>query len=101
MPIKGDILVGHDVWFGYKSLIQSGVSIGSGSIVAAGANVVKDVPPYSVVAGNPGKVVKRRFDEKTIEALLEISWWDWDINKITKNLSAIVNADLNKLKNLS
>lgn len=98
LPVKGDILVGNDVWFGYDSLIMNGVTIGHGAIIASKAVVVKDVPPYSIVAGNPAKIVKTRFDSKIIDRLLEISWWDWSIEKITKNLQALCHLDMDKLE---
>ena len=98
LPVRGDILIGNDVWFGYDSLIMGGVKIGDGAIIAAKAVVVKDVTPYSIVAGNPAKVVKMRFDDKTIERLLQIAWWDWDIAKISQNLSLICNLDVDRLE---
>jgi len=98
LPTKGDIIVGNDVWFGYDSLIKGGVTIGDGAIIASRTVVVKDVPAYSIVAGNPAKVVKMRFDDKTIERLLKISWWDWPIEKINQNLSLISGADIDKLE---
>lgn len=98
LPVKGDIIVGNDVWFGYDSLIMNGVTIGNGAIIATRAVVVKDVPAYSIVAGNPARVVKMRFDDKTIERLQKIAWWDWDIEKITKNLKLIANLDIDKLE---
>lgn len=98
-PMRGDILVGNDVWFGYSSLIMPGVEIGHGAIIAAGTVVKKPVPPYAVVAGNPGRVVKMRFDEATIERLLQIAWWDWEIGKINRNLKWICHADLKKMEN--
>lgn len=98
LPVKGDIVVGNDVWLGYDSLIKNGVSIGDGAIVAARSVVVKDVPPYAIVAGNPAKVVKLRFDEITIKRLLDIAWWNWDIDKINRNLSIICSLDVNKLE---
>lgn len=98
LPVKGDIIVGNDVWFGYNTLIKNGVNIGNGAIIAAGSVVVKDVPAYSIVAGNPAKVVKMRFDAKTIERLEKLAWWDWDITKITKNLKLICNLDLDALE---
>ena len=98
LPVKGDIIIGHDVWLGYDCLIKNGVKIGNGAIVATKACVTKDVPAYAIVAGNPAKVVKMRFDEKTIEQLEEIAWWDWDIEKITRNLKAITKLDLEALK---
>lgn len=98
LPTKGDLVVGNDVWFGYDSLIRGGVTIGDGAIIATRAVVVKDVPPYAIVAGNPAKVVKMRFDDKTIERLLQISWWNWDIEKITRNLPLICNLDVDQLE---
>ena len=97
-PVKGDIIVGNDVWFGYDSLIRGGVKIGDGAIIATRAVVVKDVPPYAIVAGNPAKVVKMRFDDKTIDRLLRISWRDWDIEKINRHLSLICNLDVDRLE---
>lgn len=98
LPIKGDIVVGNDVWFGYNTLIKGGVKIGNGAIIAANAFVVKDVPDYAIVAGNPGKVVKMRFDEATIQRLNKIAWWDWSPEKITKNLNLISNLDIDALE---
>lgn len=74
---KGDIIVGNDVWIGKKADILSGVKIGDGAIVGAEAVVTKDVPPYAIVAGNPAKIIRYRFDKETIEKLLEIKWWDF------------------------
>lgn len=99
LPVKGDIIIGNDVWMGYDCLIKNGVTVGDGAIIAARAVVVKDVPPYAIVAGNPAKVVKMRFDDMTIERLLRIAWWNWDIAKINKNLSAICALDIDNLEN--
>lgn len=99
LPIKGDIVVGNDVWFGYNSMIKSGVTIGDGAIIATNAFVVKDVPPYSIVGGNPAKVIKMRFDEATIKRLQKIAWWDWDIEKITRNLHVLSHLDVDALEN--
>ncbi|MHC9511152.1 Vat family streptogramin A O-acetyltransferase [Kangiella sp. M94] len=97
LPYKGDTVIGHDVWLGYESTIMPGVSIGHGAIVASKSVVTADVPAYSVVGGNPAKVLKHRFDETTIEKLLAIAWWDWSAEKITENLGAIVNSDIEAL----
>lgn len=99
LPVKGDIVVGNDVWFGYDSLIKGGVTIGDGAIIATRAVVVKDVPAFSIVAGNPARVVKMRFDDATIKRLLHIAWWNWEIEKINRNLSIICNLDVNALEN--
>ncbi len=101
LPVKGDIVVGNDVWFGYDSLIKNGVTIGNGSIIAARAVVVKDIPAYSIVAGNPAKVVKMRFDDNTINRLQKIAWWDWNIEKINLNLKLICNLDIDRLEEAS
>lgn len=98
LPVKGDIIVGNDVWFGYDSLIMNGVTIGNGAIVAARSVVVKDVPAFSIVAGNPAKVVKMRFDEASIKRLEKIAWWDWPIDKINRNLKLICHLDIDSLE---
>lgn len=98
LPVKGDIIIGNDVWLGYDSLIKNGVTIGDGAIVAARAVVVKNVPPYAIVAGNPAKVVKMRFDDNIIKRLLRIAWWNWDIDKINKHLNLICSLDVDKLE---
>lgn len=100
LPVKGDIIVGNDVWFGYDSFVRGGVTIGDGAIIAARAVVVKDVPPYAIVAGNPGKIVKMRFDDNTIKRLLQIAWWDWDIEKINRHLPLICSPDIDQLENV-
>jgi serine acetyltransferase len=82
---KGDIIIENDVWVGATSTIMSGVKISNGAVVAGGSVVVKDVPPYAIVAGNPAKVVKYRFSEEQIEKLIKISWWDWEEQKIRDN----------------
>lgn len=79
---RGDIVIGHDVWIGYGALILSGVHIGNGAVVAARSVVRSDVEPYSIVAGNPSRHVKFRFDESTVEALEKIAWWNWPLSKI-------------------
>ncbi|MCE5316570.1 MAG: CatB-related O-acetyltransferase [Parachlamydia sp.] len=98
LPVKGDIIVGNDVWFGYDSLIKNGVTIGHGAIIATRAVVVKDVPPYAIVAGNPAKVVKMRFNDATIQRLLSLAWWDWSIEKINRNLQLLCSLDLDRLE---
>ncbi len=98
LPVKGDLIVGNDVWFGYNCLIKGGVTIGDGAIIAAGAVVVKDVPPYAIVGGNPARILKMRFDEATIKRLLAISWWDWPIDKINRHLKLICHLDIDRLE---
>ncbi|MDF3886548.1 CatB-related O-acetyltransferase [Cupriavidus basilensis] len=93
---KGPTRIGHDVWLGYRAIVLSGVSIGSGSVVGAGAVVANNVPPYSVVAGNPARIIRRRFTEVQIEALLAIEWWNWPIDKILKQISLLSSPEVDK-----
>ena len=95
---KGDIVIGNDVWIGYEAVILSGVHIGDGAIIGTRAVVTKDVPPYTVVGGVPAKIIRRRFSDSVIEILQKLKWWDWNIEKISGNLQAIRNADIEALK---
>lgn len=95
---KGDIVVGNDVWIGREAVILPGVTIGDGAIVAARAVVSRDVPAYAVVAGNPARIVKRRFDDATIAALLAIRWWDWPAEAILRHVDLIRGADIEALR---
>lgn len=97
-PSKGDTVVGHDVWLGYRSTILPGVNVGHGAIVAAESVVTKDVEPFAIVAGNPAKKIRFRFDEQERNELLEISWWDWDAEKITRNVRALCAGDVAALR---
>lgn len=91
---KGDVTIGNDVWIGMDAIILSGVTIGDGSVIGLRSIVTKDVPPYSIVAGNPAKVVKKRFTEDIIERLLDIKWWDWEDKRIEKALPLLLNTDI-------
>jgi len=86
---KGNIVVGHDVWIGVGATILSGVKIGNGAVVAAGAVVTRDVPPYAVVGGVPGKVIRMRFSEAQITALEKIQWWNWSTEKVMANTECL------------
>jgi acetyltransferase-like isoleucine patch superfamily enzyme len=79
---RGDVVIGHDVWMGRASSILSGVKVGHGACISAHAVVTKDVPPYAIVAGNPARIVKYRFNEQQITKLLKIGWWDFPIETI-------------------
>jgi len=92
-----DTIVGNDVWIGYDATIMPGVKIGHGAIVASKAVVTKDVSPYSIVGGNPAKVIRMRFDESTIEGLLRVAWWNWPVERITKMLPEILKCNLPRL----
>ena len=96
-PQKGNINIGNDVWIGYNATIMAGVTIGDGAIIATNATVVKDVAPYSIVGGNPAKEIKKRFSDEEIAKLLELEWWNWDIEKITNNVQNLTDTSLTKL----
>jgi len=100
LPFKGNTKIGNDVWIGYNATIMPGVKIGSGAIIASKSVVTNDVPAYAVVGGNPAKIIKQRFDNKTINALLSIAWWDWSSDKITAHLDAITQNNLDLLSKL-
>ena len=95
---RGDTKVGNDVWIGTKATIMPGVTIGNGAIIGAHAVVAKDVPPYSVVAGNPGRVMKQRFGDDIVERLLAIAWWNWPVDKVTRHIGAITGAYIEALE---
>ena len=82
---KGDIVIEDDVWIGSNCVILSGVTIGRGSIIGAGSVVTKNIPKYTIVGGNPAKVISKRFKDETIEYLENLKWWEWDIEKIKNN----------------
>lgn len=97
LPSRGDTVIGNDVWIGYESVIMPGVSIGDGAIIAAKSVVVSDVPAYTVFGGNPARKIKQRFSDFEIETLLNIRWWDWEIEKITRNIPIIMEGDIQAL----
>jgi acetyltransferase-like isoleucine patch superfamily enzyme len=90
---KGNIIIQDDVWIGSNSVILSGVTIGRGAIVGAGSVVTRDVPEYSIVAGNPARVIKKRFSDEVISQVKKLEWWEWDEEKIKKNRH-LFNLDL-------
>lgn len=100
LPTKGDTIVGNDVWIGMEVTVMPGVRIGNGAIIATKSVVTKDVEPYSIVGGNPAKLIKKRFDDEIIELLLKAKWWDWNIEKITENIATLSHNELDKLKEL-
>lgn len=100
LPIKGDTIIGNDVWIGRRATIMSGVRIGDGAIIAAEAVVVKDVEPYTIVGGNPAKEVRKRYSTEVIQELLDIKWWDCDIEVINQYIGAIVSGDMDLLRKM-
>lgn len=95
---RGPNIIGNDVWIGYDALIMPGVVIGDGAIIGARSVVTRNVDPYTIVGGNPAKVIRKRFDEKTITALLELKWWDWEMEKVMTKYEAIMNCDLKAME---
>jgi virginiamycin A acetyltransferase len=95
-PTKGDTVIGSDVWIGYRASILPGVKIGDGAIIGSFAVVTKDVPPYTIVGGNPAQPIRKRFDDETIASLLKLAWWNWPIERITKYVH-LLTGDVNLL----
>lgn len=100
LPLKGDTVVGNDVWIGQNVTVLPGVHIGDGAIIGANSVVAKDIPVYHIAVGNPCRVVKKRFDDELIDYLLQIKWWDWPAEKIFKNLDALTGGDLEKIRRI-
>ncbi|MCX7342845.1 MAG: CatB-related O-acetyltransferase [Proteobacteria bacterium] len=96
---KGDTVIGNDVWIGNNVTIMQGITIGDGAIIGTNSLVTKNVEPYTIVGGNPAKLIRKRFSDKDIDALVKLAWWDWPVDKITENLPAIVAGDIQALIN--
>ena len=91
---KGRVIIGSDVWIGYDVIVLSGVHIGHGAVVATGSVVTKDVPPYTMIGGNPARPIRKRFDDDTITALLRIAWWDWPHEKVLEHAGLLSSPDI-------
>lgn len=100
LPFKGDTVVGNDVWFGQNVTVLPGVHIGDGAVIGANSVVAKDIPPYTIAAGNPCRVLRQRFDSEFTQYLLELKWWDWPADKIFANMEALCSADLSKIRSI-
>lgn len=83
----------HDVWFGTNVVLPGGIEIGTGAIIAAGAVVVKDIPPYAIAGGNPARVIRYRFPESQIDDILQSRWWEWSFSEIEKNVDSFQNIE--------
>ncbi|ALC85375.1 chloramphenicol acetyltransferase [Bacillus sp. FJAT-22090] len=94
---KGDTIIENDAWIGMNAMIMPGVTIGEGAIVAAGSVVSKDVPPYTIVGGNPAKEIRKRFTDKEIEKLKEMRWFDWEREKIERASHILSSSSINQL----
>ncbi len=91
---KGDIIIGNDVWICGNATILSGVTIGHGAVIGNGALLSRDVAPYSIVAGNPAKHIRYRFETDVIEQLLAIAWWDWPENTLRQHIDKILSSEI-------
>lgn len=94
LPSRGDTVVGSDVWFGGDVTVMPGVRIGHGAVVSTGSVVVKDVPNYAIVGGNPAVTIKKRFSDDDIATLLDVAWWEWPIAKISVNVRVIADGSV-------
>lgn len=100
LPLKGDTVVGNDVWIGQNVTVLPGVHIGDGAIIAANSVITKDVPAYCIAGGNPCRVIKARFDQELTDHLLELKWWDWPPERIFANLETLCSGDLAKIREI-
>ena len=98
LPFKGDTIIGNDVWLGRESVIMPGVKIGDGAIIAAYSVVAKDVEPYTVVGGNPARVLKKRFEDEFVNILLKLKWWNFDKERLIKFLPVLCDEDIENVK---
>lgn len=98
LPIKGDTVIGNDVWIGQNAVILPGVHIGDGAIIGANSVVGSDVAPYTIVAGNPARLVRKRFDDELTELLLAFQWWDKSVDEINGLIPVLTCSDLDKVR---
>ena len=98
LPLKGDTVIGSDVWIGQNAVILPGVRIGDGAIIGASSVVGSDVAPYSIVAGNPARALRKRFDDELIDLMLRFRWWDKPIDEINTLIPLLTCSDLDRVK---
>ena len=94
--LSDSVLIGNDVWIGLNAIILSGVQIGNGAVIGAGSVVVKNVPAYSIVAGNPAKVIGSRFSIEIIAKLEKIKWWNWPHDRVIKALPQLLSNSIDE-----
>ena len=98
LTLKGDTVIGNDVWIGQNAVILPGVHIGDGAIIGANSVVGSNIEPYTIVAGNPAKLLRRRFDDELIELMIRFKWWDRNIDEINRLIPILTCSDLDKVK---
>ena len=98
LPHKGDTIIGNDVWIGQNAVIMPGVQVGDGAIIGANSVAAGNIPPYTVVAGNPAKAVRKRFDDELIALLLDFKWWDKSIDEIHQLIPLLGSSDFDYVK---
>ncbi|MCR4623278.1 MAG: CatB-related O-acetyltransferase [Alphaproteobacteria bacterium] len=98
LPLKGNTIIGNDVWIGQNAVILPGVKIGDGAIIGANSIVGSNVDSYTIVAGNPAKPIRKRFDDELIELLLEFKWWDKEIDKINRLIPILTDSNLERVR---
>lgn len=98
LPLKGDTIIGNDVWIGQNVTILPGVQIGDGVIIGASSVVGSNVEPYTIVAGNPAKPIRKRFDDELIQIMQKLKWWDKSIEEINSLIPILTCSNLNKVK---
>ena len=98
LPLKGDTVIGNDVWIGQNATILPGVHIGNGAIIGANSVVGSDVDSYTVVVGNPAKVIRKRFNKELIDILEKIKWWDKTTKEINSLIPILTSSDLEMVK---
>lgn len=98
MPLKGNTVIGNDIWIGQNVTILPGVHIGDGAIIGMNSVVGSDVKPYTIVAGNPAKPIRKRFDNELIKLLLKLKWWDKSIKEINELIPILTDDNLVKVK---
>ncbi|WP_260712952.1 CatB-related O-acetyltransferase [Clostridium botulinum] len=91
------MIIGNDVWIGRRTTILSGVNIGNGVSIGANSVIAKDIPNYAIVAGNPAKIIRYKFDTETINKLLEISWWDWELEDLRRIVPILQSGNVKAL----
>lgn len=93
----GDTVIGNDVWIGSEAVIMPGIKVGDGAVIGTRALVTRDVEPYAIIGGNPAKTIRKRFDERTVQMLLEMKWWDWPIDQLQAVMPLMTSGNVEAL----